>query len=104
MLDDWIHLKLHKKDRKIDLTLPEGYESNPQDEDTLFDVISTGPEVKKVVAGQIVVVSFMSGMFRFKLPDTEHKSFAVKEGDIIGIVVPVTKLLKIPEGVGDARD
>lgn len=85
MMDDWIHIKLVEA-KETGLTLPEGYEKNVNDEDTLFEVLELGPQVKKVKPGDVCVVSFMSGMFRFKLPETNHKSFAVREGDIIGVV------------------
>lgn len=86
MLDDWIHIKLYKQPAKAALALPEGYEQNPQDEETLFEIVAIGPAVKKVKVSQTVVVSFMSGMYRFKLPGMDFKSFAVRESDVIGIV------------------
>lgn len=87
MMDDWIRIKL--VDTKVTgLSLPEGYEKNAQDDDTLFEVLETGPEVKNIKKSMIIVVSFMSGMYRFKLPQDSFKSFAVRENDVIGIVPP----------------
>ena len=87
MLGDWMRIKLvDKVATGPQLALPEGYERNVNDEDTFFQVMETGPLVKDVKTGCVIVCSFMSGMFRFKLPDEDFKSFAIREGDVLGII------------------
>jgi len=103
MLGDWIRIRLVDRPRGADLALPEGYERNVQDEDTLFMVLETGPAVNNVRTGHIIVCSFMSGMFRFKLPDDDFKSFAIREGDVLGIVTPNEVKPKIQQGGSDDR-
>lgn len=93
MLCDWMRIKLVEPEKKIGLSLPEGYEKNVSDEDTFFQVMEIGPDVKEVKTGMVIVCSFMSGMFRFKLPGESFKSFAIREHDVLGII---SKQLSIP--------
>ena len=103
MRSDWMRIKLVEDvSTGPKLALPQGYERNVNDEDTFFQVMETGPLVKDVKTGCVIVCSFMSGMFRFKLPDDDFKSFAVREGDVLGIISKQHSTPKTEQGENHA--
>lgn len=84
---DWMRAKLFNT-RPISLALPQGVTLNrADDEAAVFEVIELGPDVVGITTGSLIIASFMSGMMKFKLPDESESSFAIKETDVIYVIV-----------------
>lgn len=89
MFDNWVRLKIWTPSSTVTLMGPDGQPvtGDPQGEDTYFEVIECGPEVETVEPGDVMVCSFLQGMFRFQLPGENFKSFALKETEFLGRVL-----------------
>ena len=73
--------------KKSTLALPENIEmTKPTDEAAVFELIELGPDVKKLKQGDKVIASFMSGVMKFRLPETDISTYAIRETDVIYVL------------------
>ena len=84
---DWTRAKLFNT-KPSAIALPEGVAATQaNDEAAVFEILEIGPDVKGLTVGTLVIASFMSGMMKFKLPDDKESSYAIKETDVIYVIV-----------------
>lgn len=86
MFNTWVRLKLWEPEKSNLVFLDGQTTKDVNAEDAFFEVIETGPDVTRVGVGDIMVCSFVQGMFRFKLPNETFKSFALPESEFLGCV------------------